>query len=70
MAVELTNEEIARRGFDALVRELGVTGAVRFIRQNMPGSGDYVKVSRRLFDRMPLEEMYQRVMDETKDSAR
>lgn len=34
-------EEIRRRGLDALARELGPVGMVRFLQQFETGSGDY-----------------------------
>jgi len=37
----MTDDEIRRTGYDALVRELGVVGMIRFIQMLRPGSGDY-----------------------------
>jgi hypothetical protein len=34
-------EEIRRAGLEALLRELGPEGMVRFLQQFQPGSGDY-----------------------------
>lgn len=34
-------EEIRRAGLEALLRELGPEGMVRFLQQLQPGSGDY-----------------------------
>jgi hypothetical protein len=35
--------EIRRKGINALIRELGVVGMVRFLQQFEPGKGDYTK---------------------------
>ena len=40
-AAELTPNELRQAGLDALVRELGPEGAIRFIQQFDPGKGDY-----------------------------
>ena len=37
----LTLEQIRQRGLDALVRELGPTGMIRFLQQFEIGHGDY-----------------------------
>ena len=37
----LTLEEIRQRGLDALVRELGPDGMIRFLQQFETGHGDY-----------------------------
>ena len=38
---QLTDEQIRRRGLDALYRELGPAGLIRFLKQFEPGVGDY-----------------------------
>ncbi len=40
-AQTLTMEQIRRAGLDALVRELGPVGMVRFLQQFETGEGDY-----------------------------
>ncbi len=42
-ATVLTPLEIRVRGFEALLRELGAAGAVRFIQQYESGRGDYTR---------------------------
>ncbi len=39
----LTPDQIRRRGMQALVRELGPLGMVRFLQQFDPGQGDYTR---------------------------
>ena len=43
-----TLEQIRAAGLNALQRELGVVGMVRFLQQFEPGSGDYVE-GRKIF---------------------
>ena len=40
-AMSMTLEEIRRQGVEALVRELGPVGMVRFLQQYETGAGDY-----------------------------
>lgn len=40
---DMTPEEIRNAGLEALERELGVLGMVRFLQQFEKGSGDYTK---------------------------
>lgn len=40
---EMTPEQIRTAGLEALTRELGVEGMVRFLQQFDIGSGDYTK---------------------------
>jgi hypothetical protein len=42
-ARELTLEEIRHRGLDALARELGPVGMIRFLQQFETGTGDYTR---------------------------
>jgi hypothetical protein len=41
MAEEMTAEQIRHQGLEALKRELGVVGMVRFMQQFSNGKGDY-----------------------------
>jgi hypothetical protein len=41
--VSLTLSEIRARGFEALLRELGAAGAIRFVQQYESGRGDYTR---------------------------
>ncbi len=40
---EKTDHEIYFHGLEALRKELGVTGLIRFLQQLTPGYGDYTK---------------------------
>lgn len=41
--VRLTDSALLEAGWDALVKRLGVAGAVRFLQQAKIGEGDYTK---------------------------
>ena len=47
---EPTVEEVYKRGLEALSRELGPVGMVRFIQMFEPGKGDYVKDREKLLN--------------------
>jgi hypothetical protein len=58
MSVQTTTlEEIRAKGLEALKRELGVTGAVRFLQLFETGSGDYSKDRHRLFKTATVEKL-------------
>jgi hypothetical protein len=40
---QMTLDEVRRRGLNALARELGAVGMVRFLQQFETGSGDYTR---------------------------
>mgnify|MGYP001773739215 CR=1 FL=1 len=39
----MTQEQIRRQGLDALARELGAVGMIRFLQQFGSGQGDYTR---------------------------
>jgi hypothetical protein len=55
--------ELRRAGFDALVKELGVTGAVRFLWQYDTGIGDYVKERRRMLPKGSVREIARKIKE-------
>jgi hypothetical protein len=55
-ATTQTDEEILRAGYDALARELGVVGMIRFLQQIRPGKGDYT-AERQQPDTLDFEEI-------------
>jgi hypothetical protein len=60
--VEMTTEnltlyEIRTVGFDALVRELGPAGAIRFIQQYESGHGDYTRDRKKLLPKKSVREI-------------
>jgi len=62
VAVDLRNPVMLRKaGMDALVKELGVVDAVRFIRQYDPGHGDYTKERGKLLEGITMDELIKEV---------
>ena len=57
LPVAATLEEIRLRGLDALRRELGRAGMIRFLQQFDTGRGDYANERHAWVDRMSLEEL-------------
>ena len=52
-----TLEEIRRQGLQALRRELGRAGMVRFLQQFETGTGDYARERQQWVDDMTLERL-------------
>lgn len=52
-----SNEEIRTAGLEALLRDLGPDGLIRFLRQFGVGSGDYTRDRHRLLPDGDLDEL-------------
>jgi hypothetical protein len=52
-----TLDQIRERGLDALKRELGRAGMIRFLQQFESGRGDYAKERRAWVDKMSLDDL-------------
>ena len=52
-----TLDEIRQKGFEALRRELGPVGMIRFLQQFETGSGDYARERHAWVDRTSLEQI-------------
>jgi hypothetical protein len=52
-----TLDEIRRKGLEALRRELGPAGMVRFLQQFEAGSGDYARARRTWVDEVTLDDI-------------
>ena len=52
-----TLHEIRTIGFEALLRELGPAGAIRFIQQYETGRGDYARDRHKFLPQMSVEEI-------------
>ena len=66
---EMTTEtlslyEIRTIGFEALLRELGPAGAIRFIQQYESGRGDYTCSRRKLLPKKSVREIGRQIMKE------
>ena len=57
----MTMNEIRLAGLDALSRELGPVGMVRFLQQYETGQGDYTAERHRWLDRYSLEEIVEQI---------
>lgn len=40
---QMTPDQVRKTAYDAIIREMGVAGFMRFMRENFPGSGDYTR---------------------------
>jgi hypothetical protein len=64
-AVEsMTDEEILKAGFDAVARELGLVGFVRFIQVLRPGTGDYTAERHTWLKGLTIEDIVQGIQRE------
>lgn len=57
---DMTLNEIRERGHEALLRELGPEGYVRFLRQYETGKGDYTKERHGWIHKVSLDELLKR----------
>jgi hypothetical protein len=55
--------EIERKGWNALVKELGYAGATKFILLYEPGEGDYTKERKKLFKDIKIEEILKEIKE-------
>jgi hypothetical protein len=53
----MTQEEVRTRGMDALKRELGTVGMLRFLQHFDRGKGDYTKERHRWLDRLAVDDV-------------
>jgi len=60
---QIRDSEIIEKGTKALIKELGYTGYLRFIRMYEHGEGDYLRVKEDLFKDMTLEELSNKAME-------
>lgn len=59
-ATQLTDEEIQRLGYEALLEKLGPVGATRFIGLQLERSrDDYMKAQDKIFEGMTVEAIYE-----------
>jgi hypothetical protein len=55
--------EIKTKGWNALVKELGYSGATKFILLYEPGEGDYTKERKKLFKDIRIEEILKEIKE-------
>jgi len=54
-------QDILKRGFKALTKELGAAGAIRFIQQYDQGHGDYTKERQKWASKLTSEDIFAQV---------
>ena len=64
----LTLSEIRTIGFEALLRELGPAGTIRFIQQYETGRGDYTRDRRKWLPKKSVRELGNQIVKERKKS--
>ena len=64
----LTLSEIRAIGFEALLRELGPAGTVRFIQQYETGRGDFTHDRRKWLPKKSVHEIGKQIVKERKKS--
>jgi len=62
----LTLNEIRTIGFEALVRELGPVGTIRFVQQYEAGHGDYTRDRRKWLPKKSVREIGKQIEKERK----
>lgn len=60
---QIRDNEIIEKGTKILIKELGYSGYLRFIRMYEHGEGDYLRVKEDLFKGMTLEELSDKAME-------
>lgn len=55
-----TDREIMEKGSEVLIKEIGYTGFLRFIRQIEQGEHDYLKIQNEIYKDMSLDEVYEK----------
>ena len=55
--------ELRRRGFEALVRELGVANAIRFLHLHGTGAGDYTKDREKWLGELTIEQVEKEIQE-------
>ena len=62
--------EIRTIGFEALLRELGPAGAIRFIQQYESGRGDYTQIRKKLLPKKSVREIGRQIMKKRQSKAK
>lgn len=66
----LTLNEIRTIGFEALLRELGPVGAIRFIQQYETGRGNYTRDRRKFLPKKSVKEIGRQIIKERKAKSK
>lgn len=62
--------EIQKAGWEALKKQLGLPGAIRFLLQYEKGEGDYTKLRRKIFKGKTVKSLINEMRKERKFSLR
>jgi len=66
----LTLYEIRTIGFEALLRELGPVGTIRFIQQYETGSGDYTRDRRKALPKKSVKDIGKQIQKERHNKSK
>jgi len=66
----MTLQHIRTIGFEALLRELGPAGAIRFIQQYETGRGDYTRDRKKLLPKKSVREIGKEIMKQRQSKAK
>ena len=66
----LTLYEIRTIGFDAIMRELGPAGAIRFIQQYESGHGDYTRDRKKLLPKKSVREIGKEIVKQRQSKTK
>jgi hypothetical protein len=62
--------EIRTLGFEALLRELGPAGAIRFMQQYETGRGDYTRDRKKLLPKKSVREIGREILKQRRPKAK
>ncbi|MFQ3612098.1 MAG: hypothetical protein SNJ68_00105 [Cyanobacteriota bacterium] len=65
----MNTTELRQRGLDALAKELGYVGMVRFLQQFETGKGDYTKERQQWLSDVTLEDITQAIQSQHKGAV-
>jgi hypothetical protein len=62
MSIKITPlEDVRKRGFQILSKELGAFDFIRFIQQSSSGYGDYTKNKNKILSEISIDEIYNKI---------
>ena len=67
---QLTLSEIRTIGFEALLRELGPVGTIRFIQQYETGRGNYTRDRRKWLPKKSVKELGRQIVKERQTKSK
>ena len=70
MAKVKGDRDLVDSGIKALVKTLGYSGAVKFLRHFSKGEGDYLIIQEKIFKGMDLDQIYKRAKEHHQSSKR